>query len=69
MLNDIASEGNWIWMTGQQASSSELFWFSEQQDSYDGNQDCDLVRRALQYSFAIAVRAYDDQCNAANLGH
>ena len=67
-VNDIASEGNWVWVTGQRAGSSELFWAGRQPDSYGGNQDCVIIHGAPQYSFAIAVRAYDDQCNAANLG-
>ena len=35
--SDIVSEGNWIWVNGERASSSELIWNAGQPD---GNQDC-----------------------------
>ena len=42
--NDIASEGNWVWINGERASSSELYWrngFPELNSS--GNRDCLLI--------------------------
>ena len=37
--NDIASEGNWIWINGERASRSELIWMSGQ-PSNGHNEDC-----------------------------
>ena len=41
--NDIASEGNWIWINGGRASSSELVWMSGEPNNVDGNEDCVAV--------------------------
>ena len=38
--NDFASEGDWIWVNGEHANSSELIWNENQPDSFNGNQDC-----------------------------
>ena len=41
--SDIASEGNWVWVNGESASSSELIWGGGQPDNGGGSQDCILV--------------------------
>ena len=38
-VNDIASEGNWVWVNGERASSSELIWYSGEPDG-GRNQNC-----------------------------
>ena len=38
-MSDIRSEGNWVWVNGETATSSELIWSSRQPDNV-GNQDC-----------------------------
>ena len=40
---DIAAEGNWIWVNGERASSSELIWLSGEPNNKGGNEDCVLV--------------------------
>ena len=40
-LNDIASEGNWVWVNGERASSSELIWRSGQPN---GGRNANCVR-------------------------
>ena len=61
--NDIASEGKWIWVNGEPASSSELIWQSGQP-----NNDGDCVR-LLGYStssnFGIAA---DGRCTTSSIG-
>ena len=42
-VNDIALEGNWIWMDGERASSSELIWRSGEPNNIGGNEDCVAV--------------------------
>ena len=39
-VSDIGSEGNWVWVNGETATSSELIWSSRQPDNYGNNQDC-----------------------------
>ena len=41
--NDIVSEGNWVWLNGERASSSELIWISGQPNNHGGKQDCAVV--------------------------
>ena len=43
--SDIASEGNWIWVNGERASSSELIWGGGQpsHNHLGGDEDCVLV--------------------------
>ena len=58
--NDIASEGNWVWVDGERASSSELIWKNGQPDNSGGVQDCVLLE-------AFPIRSYvgfawDDRC-------
>ena len=38
--HDIASEGNWIWINGERASSSELIWENGQPQPQNSNEDC-----------------------------
>ena len=60
--NDIESEGNWVWIYGEHASSSELSWRNGQPDNSGGNQDCLLIRAnpassyfGLAYDYACAT--------------
>ena len=41
-VNDIASEGNWVWVNGERASSSELIWNRGQPDG-GRNANCVFV--------------------------
>ena len=41
--HDIASEGNWTWINGERASSSELIWENGQPQPYYTNEDCAVV--------------------------
>ena len=38
-VSDIASKGNWVWVNGEAATSSELKWDSGQPDNFY-NQNC-----------------------------
>ena len=42
--NDIASEGNWVWVNGEDASSSQLIWIDGEPNNAAGNQDCVVMR-------------------------
>ena len=59
--NDIASEGNWVWINGERASSSELIWrngFPELNSS--GNRDCLLINsNPVSSYFGLA---FDNRC-------
>ena len=60
--NDIESEGNWVWINGERASSSELIWRSRQPDNFGGNQDCLLIdSNPLSSYFGLA---YDNWCDS-----
>ena len=50
-LNDIASEGNWIWVNGERANSSEIIW-SQPPDNYAGNEDCVVLHGGPTFSGA-----------------
>ena len=64
--SDIASEGNWVWMNGERASSSELIWESGQPNNYGGQQDCGIVNG---YPGSSDVgRAGDDTCTGQKQG-
>ena len=39
-MSEIRSEGNWVWVNGETATSSELIWSSGQPDNYRNIQDC-----------------------------
>ena len=59
--NDIASEGNWVWINGERASSSELIWingFPELNSTV--NRDCLLIdSRSVSSYFGFA---HDNSC-------
>ena len=57
--NDIASEGNWVWVNGERASSSELIWYSGQ-PSGGRNANCVLVNGNPTSSYVEL--AYDVGC-------
>ena len=40
---DIATEGNWTWVNGERASSSELIWRSGEPNDHGRNEDCVVV--------------------------
>ena len=39
-VSDISSEGNWVWVNGETATSSELIWSSGQPDNARNIQHC-----------------------------
>ena len=41
-VNDIVSEGNWVWVNGERASSSELIWRSNEPNG-GRNENCVVV--------------------------
>ena len=50
-VNDIGSEGNWIWINGERANSSEIIWRRGEPNN-SGNEDCvevdgDLTRTTV----------------------
>ena len=58
--NDIESEGDWVWINGERASSSELSWRSRQPDNSGGNEDCLLISTyPISSYFGLA---YDHAC-------
>ena len=62
--SDIASEGNWIWVNGERASSSELIWRSGQPNNDGGNEDC-LGADGLSSEIGLA---YDGRCTILHIG-
>ena len=64
-VNDIASEGDLVWVNGERASSSELIWKSGQPDQ-GRNANCVIVSGNPPFSnFGLA---YDDPCAALRHG-
>ena len=64
--NDIVSEGNWVWLNGERASSSELIWISGQPNNYGGQEDCAVV---IGYPGSSNVgRAADNPCTGSSQG-
>ena len=67
-VDDIATEGNWIWVNGERASSSELIWMRGEPNNEGGNEDCGLVygyRASSQVgrvNDAICNRSYRGLC-------
>ena len=64
--SDIASEGNWVWLNGESASSSELIWASGQPNNHRGQEDCAVVIGYLG-SFNVG-RAADESCTSLYQG-
>ena len=58
-VNDIASEGNWVWVNGERASSSELIWGSGQPNG-GRNENC-VVVHGYPGSSHLGL-AYDGGC-------
>ena len=55
-LNDIASEGNWVWVNDEQASSFDLHWRRGEPNN-QGNEDCAVVSGySQQLGLAVDVR-------------
>ena len=65
-INDIASEGNWVWVNGERASSSELIWRSGQPKG-GRNQNCVMVNGYPTSSFYVGL-AYDNPCATLHPG-
>ena len=61
-VNDIASEGNWAWVNGERASSSELIWQSGQPNG-GRNQNCVWV--VGNPASSDVGLAFDDPCAAS----
>ena len=57
--SDIASEGNWVWLNGEPASSSELIWASNQ---LSGGRSDNCVVVAGESSRSDVNRAHDNRC-------
>ena len=62
-VNDIASEGNWLWVNGKRASSSELIWRSGEPNG-GRNENCVFV--SGQPSFVEL--AFDHSCATSYQG-
>ena len=58
-VNDIASEGNWVWVNGERANSSELIWESTQPN--DGRSANCVWVHGYPTSPYVGL-AYDDSC-------
>ena len=55
-LNDIASEGNWVWVNDEQASSFDLHWRRGEPNNH-GDEDCVVVSgHSEQLGLAVDVR-------------
>ena len=64
-VNDIASEGNWLWVNGERASSSELIWRSGEPGG-GRNQNCVIVNG---YPTTSDVgHAHDNPCAVSRRG-
>ena len=59
--NDIASEGNWVWINGERANSFELIWASGAPNNSGGNRDCLVINGYPKYSSNFGF-AYDRPC-------
>ena len=64
-VNDIASEGDWVWMNGERASSSELIWGS---GDPNGGRNANCVHVNGYPATSYAGLAYDIQCASSNPG-
>ena len=59
--SDMASEGNWVWLNGEPAISSELIWASARHEPNGGrNENCVAV--VGQSDRSDINRAHDAQC-------
>ena len=63
--NDIASEGNYVWINGERGSSSELIWASREPNA-GRNENCIVV--IGESSRADINRAHDASCSGNFLG-
>ena len=63
--NDIASEGNWVWVNGERANSSELHWWGSEPNNI-GNEDC--IRVIEDFTNSNAGLAYDVPCGYSHQG-
>ena len=63
--SDIASEGNWVWLNGKRASSSELIWASGEPSGHR-NENCILV--VGESDRTDTNRAHDASCRENFLG-
>ena len=61
--SDIASEGNWIWINGEPANSSELIW-----QGLQPNNDGDCLRLNGSPTNNDVALAYDGPCTSSHWG-
>ena len=60
--NDIASEGNWVWVNGERAGKYELIWkFGQGLHAYASGSNCAIVDGYLKSS--NVGKAYDEPCD------
>ena len=64
-VNDIASEGNWVWVNGERASSSELMWYSGQPNE---GRSANCVHVNGHPTHSNVGLAYDTQCTRSRQG-
>ena len=64
-VNDIASEGNWMWVNGKRASSSDIIWASWEPN---GGDDHDCVFMYLQEGSIDTGLAGDYNCSLKDPG-
>ena len=64
-VNDIASEGNWVWVNGERASSSGLIWRSTQPN---GGRNAIRVTVYGEPTSPYLGLAFDIQCAASRQG-
>lgn len=43
-LNDLETEGNWVWIDGVQSTSANTFWYRTEPNNI-GDEDCAVARR------------------------
>ena len=65
--SDIASEGNWVWLNGERASSSELIWASARNEPNGGRREnCIVV--VGEHNRSDVDLAHDNSCTNAHVG-
>ena len=65
-VNDFATEGNWTWVNGEPAKSSEIIWDYYHQQPNGGNEDCVAVVAYPAATYRIGL-THDGQCHWGRL--